>query len=547
MAAKGDIMKLSTEGLKNQQEWLEKGYHLPQYDRAAMIAETRENPVWVHFGAGNIFRAFQANLAQRLLEEGSAKAGITVCEGFDYEIVEKQYRPHDDLSVLVTLKADGTIEKSVIGSIGESTILDSENDAEYTRLKEIFSRDSLQLCTFTVTEKGYSLVNGKGEELPAVTADFAAGPEKPQSYIGKVVSLLYTRYLSGKKPIAMVSTDNCSHNGEKLYAAVMAFAKAWIANGLAEKGFEEYLNDESKVSFPWSMIDKITPRPDASVEEMLRKDGLEDLDPVVTSKKTWVAPFVNAEETEYLVIEDKFPNGRPALEKVGVIFTDRDTVNNVERMKVTTCLNPLHTALAVYGCILDYTKISDEMKDTELVNLVNTLGYKEGLPVVVNPGVLDPKEFIDTVLQVRVPNPFMPDTPQRIATDTSQKLGIRYGETIKSYVADADLDVTGLTMIPLVQAGWLRYLMAVDDNGNAFEPSPDPLLEEAQKYVAEFKLGESYSEAAIAEKVMPLLKNAQIFGVDLEEVGLAGKVISFFAELIAGVGAVRETLKKYCD
>ncbi len=547
MAAKGDIMKLSTEGLKNQQEWLDKGYHLPQYDRAAMIAETRENPVWVHFGAGNIFRAFQANLAQRLLEEGSAKAGITVCEGFDYEIVEKQYRPHDDLSVLVTLKADGTIEKSVIGSIGESTILDSENDAEYTRLKEIFSRDSLQLCTFTVTEKGYSLVNGKGEELPAVTADFAAGPEKPQSYIGKVVSLLYTRYLSGKKPIAMVSTDNCSHNGEKLYAAVMAFAKAWIANGLAEKGFEEYLNDESKVSFPWSMIDKITPRPDASVEEMLRKDGLEDLDPVVTSKKTWVAPFVNAEETEYLVIEDKFPNGRPALEKVGVIFTDRDTVNNVERMKVTTCLNPLHTALAVYGCILGYTKISDEMKDTELVNLVNTLGYKEGLPVVVNPGVLDPKEFIDTVLQVRVPNPFMPDTPQRIATDTSQKLGIRYGETIKSYVADADLDVTSLTMIPLVQAGWLRYLMAVDDNGNAFEPSPDPLLEEAQKYVAEFKLGESYSEAAIAEKVMPLLKNAQIFGVDLEEVGLAGKVISFFAELIAGVGAVRETLKKYCD
>lgn len=540
-------MKLSTEGLKNQQEWLEKGYHLPQYDRAAMIAETRENPVWVHFGAGNIFRAFQANLAQRLLEEGAAKSGITVCEGFDYEIVEKQYRPHDDLSVLVTLKADGTIEKSVIGSIGESTILDSENDAEYTRLKEIFSRDSLQLCTFTVTEKGYSLVNGKGEELPAVTADFAAGPEKPQSYIGKVVSLLYTRYLSGKKPIAMVSTDNCSHNGEKLYAAVMAFAKAWIANGLAEKGFEEYLNDESKVSFPWSMIDKITPRPDASVEEMLRKDGLEDLDPVVTSKKTWVAPFVNAEETEYLVIEDKFPNGRPALEKVGVIFTDRDTVNNVERMKVTTCLNPLHTALAVYGCILGYTKISDEMKDTELVNLVNTLGYKEGLPVVVNPGVLDPKEFIDTVLQVRVPNPFMPDTPQRIATDTSQKLGIRYGETIKSYVADADLDVTSLTMIPLVQAGWLRYLMAVDDNGNAFEPSPDPLLEEAQKYVAEFKLGESYSEAAIAEKVMPLLKNAQIFGVDLEEVGLAGKVISFFAELIAGVGAVRETLKKYCD
>ncbi len=542
-----EIMKLSAEGLKNTKEWTEKGYHLPAYDREAMIAETKENPTWVHFGAGNIFRAFQANLAQRMLESGAAKTGITVCEGFDYEIVEKQYRPHDDLSVLVTLKSNGSVEKSVIGSIGESTILDSQNEQEFSRLKEIFTKDSLQLCTFTVTEKGYSLVNGKGEQLPAVTADFAAGPEKPESYIGKVAALLYTRYLAGKKPIAMVSTDNCSHNGEKLCGAVTAFAKAWIDAGLAEKEFEDYLNDESKVSFPWSMIDKITPRPDASVEAILREDGLADLDPVVTSKKTWVAPFVNAEETEYLVIEDRFPNGRPALEKVGVIFTDRDTVNKVERMKVTTCLNPLHTALAVYGCVLGYEKISDEMKDKELVNLVNILGYKEGLPVVVNPGVLDPKEFIDTVLQVRVPNPFMPDTPQRIATDTSQKLAIRFGETIKSYMASPELNAADLSMIPLVQAGWLRYLMAVKDDGESFEPSPDPLLEDAQKYVADFKLGEVPSREEIGGKLLPLLKNAQIFGVDLEEAGLADKVISYFAELIAGPGAVRKTLEKYCD
>ncbi|SEA11603.1 fructuronate reductase [Lachnospiraceae bacterium NK3A20] len=540
-------MKLSNEGLQDKEAWLSKGYHLPQYDRAAMIAETKKNPTWVHFGAGNIFRAFQANLAQKLLEEGAAKTGITVCEGFDYEIIEKQYRPHDDLSVLVTLKADGSIEKSVIGSIGESTILDSENAAEFTRLQEIFSADSLQLCTFTVTEKGYSLVNGKGEQLPAVTADFAAGPKKPESYIGKVASLLYTRYLAGQKPIAMVSTDNCSHNGEKLYNAVIAFAKAWVENGKAENGFLDYLNDELKVSFPWSMIDKITPRPDASVEAILREDGLADLDPVVTSRKTWVAPFVNSEETEYLVIEDKFPNGRPALEKAGVIITDRETVNNVERMKVTTCLNPLHTALAVYGCLLGYEKISEEMKDTELVNLVNTLGYKEGLPVVVNPGVLDPKEFIDTVLQVRIPNPFMPDTPQRIATDTSQKLAIRYGETIKSYIAAPDREVSDLHMIPLVQAGWLRYLMAVDDNGKAFEPSPDPLLEAAQSYVKDFRLGEVPSTEDIKAKVLPLLENAQIFGVDLEEVGLADQVVAYFQEELSGVGAVRATLQKYAD
>ena len=540
-------MKLSNAGISNAQEWEEKGYHLPQYDRAAMIEATKANPTWVHFGGGNIFRAFQAALAQKLLESGDAVTGITVCEGFDYEIIEKQYRPHDDLSVFVTLKADGSIEKNIIGSIGESTILDSANEAEFSRLREIFSADSLQMATFTVTEKGYSLVNGRGEQLPDVTYDFAEGPEAPRSYIGKVVSLLYTRYQAGEKPIAMVSNDNCSHNGEKLYGAVIAFAKAWVENGKADAGFLDYLNDESKVTYPWTMIDKITPRPDASVEKILRADGLEDLEPVITTKKSYVAPFVNAEETEYLVVEDKFPNGRPALEKVGVIFTDRDTVNKVERMKVTTCLNPLHTALAVYGCLLGYTKISDEMKDTELVNLVNTLGYKEGLPVVVNPGVLDPKEFIDTVLQVRVPNPFMPDTPQRIATDTSQKLGIRYGETIKSYIADPDRDVADLNMVPLVQAGWLRYLMAVNDDGEAFELSPDPLLEYGQAAVKGFTLGTVPPADEVKAELLPILKNKQIFGVDLEEVGLADKVVGYFSELIAGPGAVRATLKKYVD
>ena len=126
-------------------------------------------------------------------------------------------------------------------------------------------------------------------------------------------------------------------------------------------------------------------------------------------------PFVNAEGPQYLVIEDKFPNGRPALEKAGVYMTDRDTVNKVERMKVTTCLNPLHTALAVYGCVLGYTLIADEMKDSQLNKLVHEIGPVEGMPVVTDPGILSPADFVDEVINVRIPNPFMPDTPQRIA------------------------------------------------------------------------------------------------------------------------------------
>ena len=182
------------------------------------------------------------------------------------------------------------------------------------------------------------------------------------------------------------------------------------------------------------------------------------------------------------------------------------------------------------------------MKDAELKKLVETVGYVEGLPVVVDPGVLDPKEFIDTVLNVRIPNPFMPDTPQRIATDTSQKLAIRFGETIKAYAASETLDVADLKLIPVVFAGWLRYLMGVNDNGEQFELSPDPLLETVCPYVAGFELG----KAADAEEVLKeLLKDATIWGVDLYEVGMAKAVCEYFTEMIAGPGAVRETLKKY--
>lgn len=536
-------MELTLKSLHDDRDaFLAAGYHLPEFDYDTVHKNTVEHPHWIHFGAGNIFRAFQANVAQNLLNSGVLDTGLIAAEGYDYEIIEKSYRPHDNLSILATLKADNTVEKTIVGSIMESLILDSKNEAEYARLREIFKNPSLQMVSFTITEKGYATANAKGEFFPAVAADFEKGPEAPESYLGKVVSLLYTRYTHGALPIAMVSMDNCSHNGDKLYAAVNAFAKAWTDNGLVEAGFLGYVNDQTKVTFPWSMIDKITPRPDAKVEAMLAEDHIGGLDAVVTSKNTYIAPFVNAEECEYLVIEDAFPNGKPALDKGGIIFTDRATVDKVEKMKVCTCLNPLHTALAIYGCLLGYTLISEEMKNPLLKNMVEVIGYKEGLPVVVNPGILDPKKFIDEVVNVRIPNPFLPDSPQRIATDTSQKLSIRFGETIKAYEASPDLHTEDLKLIPLVYAGWLRYLMGIDDEGREFTPSSDPLLEEARQYVADYEL--SFSPKDLS-KLDALLANEKIFGVNLHAIGMDTLVKQYFAELSSGVGAVAAALKKY--
>ena len=179
-------MRLNESGLKDRSVWEQAGFRLPAYDREKVEKATKQAPFWIHFGAGNIFRAFQANVVQNLLNEGVLDRGLVVAEGYDYEIIEKMYLPHDSYSILATLKADGNVEKTVIGSVVESLVLDSDNDAHYGRLKEIFETDSLQMASFTITEKGYSLVDGKGETLPSVKEDFEKGPEKPASYIGKV-------------------------------------------------------------------------------------------------------------------------------------------------------------------------------------------------------------------------------------------------------------------------------------------------------------------------------------------------------------------------
>ena len=509
-------LNLTAAGLADQKAWEAAGYALPSYDREAMITRTKESPCWVHFGAGNIFRAFQANTAQELLNNGTFDRGVIVAEGFDTEIIRDMYQPHDNLSILVTLKADGSVEKTIVGSIAESLAADTADSPDFARLKEIFT-NSLQMATFTITEKGYSLKNGAGELLPSVAADFAAGPSSVTSYMGKVASLLYERFLAGEKPVAMVSTDNCSHNGEKLSLALTAYASAWEENKLVQPGFLSYLQNPEKVSFPWTMIDKITPRPDASIEKMLEEDGLADAQPIVTSRHTYVAPFVNAEECQYLVVEDHFPNGRPPMEKSGWIFTDRETVNKTERMK-------------------------DEIKNPVLKKLVERIGYVEGLPVVTDPGILSPKQFIDEVLNIRIPNPFMPDTPQRIATDTSQKLSIRFGETIKSYLASPELSLSDLQAIPAVFAGWLRYLMGVDDNGDAFELSPDPLLATVRPYVQDLKLGAPADRETLSKTLAPLLSDASIFGVDLISAGLSDRVLNAFVSMLQGPGAVADTL-----
>ncbi|MEE5988152.1 mannitol dehydrogenase family protein [Ligilactobacillus equi] len=533
------MVKLTDNYKINQATFKAAGIMVPKYFQEEITKNSINSPRWVHFGGGNLFRCFHAKIAQDLLNQNLMDSGVIVAETYDEEVIEKIYQGYGNRMLSVTMSEDGSLDKELIASVADAIYVDQDG---LKKLIAVFKNPSLQFITMSITEKGYTVKDIQGQLTDQAQHDIEAGPNGGlKSNMGIIAKLLYERYLAGEYPIAMVSTDNFSENGKRFRNNVMEIVNGWLSRGSVSRDFEAYLNDDNKVTFPWSMIDRITPNPAQVVAERLQSDSFEDTKILHTKKHTNIAPFGNTEEVHYLVIEDSFPNGRPALDKAGVILTDRATVNDADQMKVTACLNPLHTALAIFGNLLGYQAIWAEMQDQDLKNLVMNLGYGENLPVVIDPKIINPKEFIDELLNKRLPNKNIPDTPQRIASDTSQKLPIRYGVTISHYISDSAKDVTKLEFIPLIIAGWCRYLLAVDDEGKIFTPSPDPLLAEMQAYVADIKLGE---ETDVHAKLVDVLSNTTIFGFNLYEIGLGEKVEAYFRAMITGPGAVRQVLQK---
>ena len=181
------------------------------------------------------------------------------------------------------------------------------------------------------------------------------------------------------------------------------------------------------------------------------------------------------------------------------------------------------------------------MRDEEMLKLVRQVGPVEGMAVVRDPGILSPKDFIEECINVRFPNEYIPDTPQRIAVDTSQMVGIRFGETIKEYIA-RDGDAKKLVGIPLAIAGWLRYLLAVDEDGNAYELSPDPMNDELQEILKDIEIGKPET---LKDQLKPVLSNARIFGSDLYEAGIGELIEEMFRSEISEFGGIRKTIRQY--
>ena len=173
--------------------------------------------------------------------------------------------------------------------------------------------------------------------------------------------------------------------------------------------------------------------------------------------------------------------------------------------------------------------------------MARMVAYDEGLPVVSDPKILSPQAFVDELFNDRFPNEYLGDTNLRLAVDVSQMVGIRFGETIKSYVKK-DGTASKLTAIPLGIAGWLRYMLGVDDNGNKYELAPDPMNEEIQNQLKDIVIGQPET---FKDQLKPILSNERLFFTDLYKAGVGEKIETMFKEMIAGTGAVRETIHKY--
>ena len=181
------------------------------------------------------------------------------------------------------------------------------------------------------------------------------------------------------------------------------------------------------------------------------------------------------------------------------------------------------------------------MNDRQLINLIRRLGYEECLRVVDSPMIVTPREYLNEIFKERLTNRALPDTPARIATDTSQKIRMRFGYTISAY-QKRGYALTSLVALPLALAGWLRYLMAIDDNGHTMKISDDPMLSELSRRMSEIIFTRPDS---VERTLRPLLSNETVFGQNLYEAGIGQTVENLFKEMITGPGAVRATLIRY--
>ncbi len=421
----------------------------PSYDRARLKRGI------AHFGVGNFHRAHQAFYIDRCLALPGQQAwgivGIGLSGGERAQRKAAQYHAQDCLYSLTIAPPNGDTEVRVIGAQLEY-LLAPEQPYE---VLELLTSPDLRIVTLTITEGGYH-VDAESDSFltdhPDVAHDIA-GNDNPRTVFGFVTEALARRRAAGVTPFTVVSCDNLRHNGDVARTAFVGFARArnpelgdWI---------------DTNVAFPNSLVDRITPS--VSAEDAMRLNtgsGLDDQIPLV------------AEDFTQWVIEDRFVDGRPALDAVGVQFSDE--VKLWEQVKVRV-LNAGHLTLAYPAVLLGYHEVAEAMRDSQVRALLDRFLDTVVLPSLEPPRDVNLADYKNTVLK-RFSNEAMHDQLTRIASDGASKIPVFFTATLQQLLTrGADHRIPAFTL-----AAWSRVLQGRDDDGNAIEAT-EPRLDHSAR------------------------------------------------------------------
>lgn len=404
---------------------------VPTYDRSALKAGI------LHIGVGNFHRAHQALYLHELFSLGEDLDWALVGAGIKaYDVaMRERLQQQDWLTTVVELDPNGFTAK-VCGSMID--FVDIDRQAVIERL----SSPEIRIVSLTITEGGYFLderTGGFDHNHPEIIHD-VKHPDAPETVFGVLIAAIQKRRENGVAPFTVMSCDNLPENGVIARQAVLGLAMdlspqlhAWI---------------EGNVSFPNSMVDCITPATSDRERLMVKEQfGIIDAAPVACE------PF------RQWVMEDKFPNGRPALEKVGVQFVS--DVAPYELMKLRI-LNGGHAAIAYPSALMGHHFVHDAMADPLVEDFLAKLETSEIIPTVPSvPGV----DFLEYLAKIRerFSNTAVGDTIPRLCLDGSNRQPKFILPTIMERLA-AGKSVDGLA---LEVALWCRYCSGTDDAGNA--------------------------------------------------------------------------------
>ncbi|VVP96759.1 Polyol:NADP oxidoreductase [Pseudomonas fluorescens] len=456
-------MKLNQQNLQR----LAAEVHLPAYS----LSDTRQGIA--HIGVGGFHRAHQAYYTDALMNTGEALDWAICGVGLRAEDrrARDDLKEQDYLFTLFELGDSDDTEVRVIGAIRDMLLAEDGAQALIDKLAD----PQIRIVSLTITEGGYCIDDSNGEfmaHLPQIQHDLAH-PESPKTVFGFLCAALEKRRAAGIPAFTVMSCDNLPHNGAVTRKALLAFAT------LRNSNLCSWI--DANVSFPNAMVDRITPMTSTAHRlQLADKHGVDDAWPVVCE------PFVQ------WVLEDKFVNGRPAWEKVGVQFTG--DVSPYEEMKIKL-LNGSHLALTYLGFLKGYRFVHETMNDPLFVRYMRAYMDLDVTPQLAPVPGIDLTDYKNTLV-ARFSNQAIADQLERVCSDGSSKFPKFTIPTINRLIADGQ----ETKRAALVVAAWALYLKGVDENGDTYS-IPDPRATFCQALVAD--------DALITQR---LLAVEEIFG-----------------------------------